>query len=697
MKFPYSPLPSWKNIFSSLFQIGKGYQVSFDRVWCKDAYFSLWFSKTAWSFVAIAIWKKIASQKENITFWFPDYFCDSALTILRKLNVRIVFYPIDENREPDFQACKRLLSEEQVDVFVFVHYFGQPSNATKAFEFCFNHKASLIEDCAHVLRPIAGIGEKGDFILYSPHKHFPIPDGACVVVKEDGPSRIQWNDQLTKVIEDEVRKFASQVEVNKCHSVQWFIKRIAQKLGLKSKHKSVPFLFDRSHNSLIKPFLSRISKIILNQNLGDIEIISLHKSKIKKLWLSLFLNSETTKEIEESNWTPYLSEVKFSNLDEASKNFEMLVKANFPVSSWPDLPVEVKSNFDLYHRAHLSRNTSVFFSTHFSISQRDLSLLGCYNEPVSEIFPIKNIELSQVEWEFELALIKHMNLLQAWFYGDAKSNIERWNVKRYLLRSKNRKIALVQTLSKSVLGLFKVIRINRGPLFFTGVTDVEKKSVFEYLKNSRSLFSLLFINPELEDSAINLKMIHQVGFYPRKLEPWSSSIHDLSQDLSLIKKNLDSKWRRALKSFDKSNLTLKISVEKEDFKWLEEKHSEHMTKKNFEGISIELLSHLINNPQDKETLVMLIAQVGDEKIACVCLSLTYNIGTYLIGWNSDAGRQNKSHYYLLWNALVYLKENSFSYFDLGGIDEVNTPSIASFKIGLNGKRYRLVGEFFKFL
>jgi hypothetical protein len=49
-------------------------------------------------------------------------------------------------------------------------------------------RAWLIEDAVHALRPVRGIGASGDFVLYSPHKHLPIPDGAVLVVRGDGPA-----------------------------------------------------------------------------------------------------------------------------------------------------------------------------------------------------------------------------------------------------------------------------------------------------------------------------------------------------------------------------------------------------------------------------------------------------------------------------------------------------------------------------
>ena len=59
------------------------------------------------------------------------------------------------------------------------------------------------------------------------------------------------------------------------------------------------------------------------------------------------------------------------------------------------------------------------------------------------------------------------------------------------------------------------------------------------------------------------------------------------------------------------------------------------------------------------------------------------------------GRALNCTYFLLWQSVKYLKENNFINFDLGGIDIVNTPGIAHFKLGLNGNYYDNVGEFVK--
>jgi dTDP-4-amino-4,6-dideoxygalactose transaminase len=107
--------------------------------------------------------------------------CGPSLWPLRQSGAKLLFYPINPaTLQPDFQKCDELPS---FDIFVLVHYFGKPADAAKAGQWARSRGALLLEDAAHVLHPINGVGEHGDFVLYSPRKLLPIPDGAFLVVR----------------------------------------------------------------------------------------------------------------------------------------------------------------------------------------------------------------------------------------------------------------------------------------------------------------------------------------------------------------------------------------------------------------------------------------------------------------------------------------------------------------------------------
>ena len=44
--------------------------------------------------------------------------------------------------------------------------------------------------------PEGNIGKIGDLVLYSPHKHLPIPNGALLVIRDDGPAKLDLGNKI---------------------------------------------------------------------------------------------------------------------------------------------------------------------------------------------------------------------------------------------------------------------------------------------------------------------------------------------------------------------------------------------------------------------------------------------------------------------------------------------------------------------
>ncbi|MGC8605240.1 MAG: GNAT family N-acetyltransferase, partial [Desulfomonilaceae bacterium] len=171
---------------------------------------------------------------------------------------------------------------------------------------------------------------------------------------------------------------------------------------------------------------------------------------------------------------------------------------------------------------------------------------------------------------------------------------------------------------------------------------------------------------------------------------------DLNVDLSLIRRNLDGKWRNMLTVAEKNGLLLERGNNDHLFEWMLARYAELTIEKDFTGIPFQTLRAL-RNASDKHTRLIIMRAVDKgQPVACVCIFTHGATATYLIGWNGKRGRQLKAHQFLLWNAIVELKQCGCHWFDLGGIDVDNTPGISEFKLGLNGIRYELIGEYLKY-
>jgi len=121
-----------------------------------------------------------------------------------------------------------------------------------------------------------------------------------------------------------------------------------------------------------------------------------------------------------------------------------------------------------------------------------------------------------------------------------------------------------------------------------------------------------------------------------------------------------------------------------------------MQMRDAAGIPVTLYKSLWHNLKNENQPVLVFrAFADDEAVAGICVVPHGSAATYLLGWNGKHGRKLKANQFLLWNAITFLQQEGFRWFDLGGINEEKTPGIASFKLGVNGVRYALVGELWK--
>ena len=188
----FSPIPTFNDFFSTL----KNNNVSDNdplSLWSKDGELANWLSRSAWSLLLIFLWrKKIYGDVKKINIWIPDFFCNSSLELLRKSDAILTFYPVDLDMAPDYTVLKEMTSTTQPDIFILVHFFGKPFDSARAKQFCSNSGSWLIEDAVHALVPNSSIGKFGDFVIYSPHKLFSIPNGSVLNIRKKGPGKIDF-------------------------------------------------------------------------------------------------------------------------------------------------------------------------------------------------------------------------------------------------------------------------------------------------------------------------------------------------------------------------------------------------------------------------------------------------------------------------------------------------------------------------
>jgi hypothetical protein len=311
----------------------------------------------------IAAWRRRLSPSAPVTVWIPDFFSNAWLEPLRAAGVTLVFYPLLENSTPDMAACRELLKREPADIFLLVHYFGKPTATGAAAEFCARNGTWLVEDAAQVLLPTQGIGVSGDFVLYSPHKHLALPEGALLVVRGGGPGRFigrelesfgspeSWANQL-----GDLRRQLGCPKTLWNPNLRWLAGCVKRKLRYAARDRRMPnglsAATEEAHSSkLPPPQHGQLARRLLTGMVPDLGTFARYRERHQLLWDALILPPEdagsavvsTTDRPLRREWIPYLAGYRVNPMH-AEPSYRSWREKGLPVCRWPEIPLEVNAD-----------------------------------------------------------------------------------------------------------------------------------------------------------------------------------------------------------------------------------------------------------------------------------------------------------------------------------------------------------------
>ena len=693
-------------------------KINVDQVssyWHREHEVAIFLSKTAWSIALLSLIRKSQKNSDKIFVWIPDYFCNASLNILRKTGVEIIFYPILENLEPDYSSFKELINKKgPPDIFLLVHYFGKPNATNRSVEFCNKNGSWLVEDAAHALRPIKGIGEAGDFVLYSPHKLLPLPDGAILTVRPNGPSHLnteiidiifkngKWKEFLSEMISS--KRGAFNFKGTKS-VITFFIKQFLQNLNLKRYIKQPFYDIDQPTFAPFvcpKPDISQTSLKILSGFCKKLPKLELIRERNQMLWdycIDKFCKNGNTilnpsiRPVK-LNWCTYLSSYE-GDENVIADFYNSLETKKFLPTTWPDLPPEVLKNKTLHNVAIKLRYSRFYLPVHQSLNRSHFKKI--IKEASSFInknkLVIKNEwnKISKPEWDNLIVQYGKSNLLQSWTYGQTKFKNEGWIVNRVVWYQDEKAVAFAQILEKKIGKLIRIYRVNRGPIFLNCDFFIKKEVVNQLLRIASIIKgNILSISLELEKNLENIALINETNLILHIQNGYSSIWIDLRLPLETIRKSLNGKWRNMLVFAENQELEIESGTSQNLLNWLCDIHNKNMKGKGFKGISSEFLKSMALEVDTKNPIIVYKASYRGTAVGALCVAYHGNAATYLIGWTNEEGRRLKANYLLLWEAIKELQDRKKDWFDLGGIDPEATPGITAFKAGMSGELYSIV-------
>lgn len=352
------PLPSWRQLTALA-----GAKPNPDDVaaaWLRPGDQGLWHSRSSWSLAALAqAWHAGNGRPPRV--WLPAYFCNATLGPLRGTGAELRFVPVDHNMVADWSLDSALPTP---DLILLPHTFGQTADCAPALTLCRITGAALIEDCAHALCPAAGLGEHGEYVLWSPHKLLPVPHGGLLVRRPHA----------------RLPAHALTATGGAPCSRQWLIKRLMQKTMpgalLPPATRGGPQSFEADPMCASMPATPAASDAPLKMLAAMLDRIpqagvrrqDLARALIDTLsvlpnWKPLF---------PELRCAPYRLVMRCATPDIARRRFNAFRAQGLPVESWPDMAPEVTANPGRFGAAMELRHTLLCFPVHQDLPTREL-------------------------------------------------------------------------------------------------------------------------------------------------------------------------------------------------------------------------------------------------------------------------------------------------------------------------------------
>ena len=292
------------------------------------------FSRGQWALKAItaSVMKKRGKEKAKI--YIPEYFCEISLTPIRMAGYNLCFYRIKPNFEPDITHLQKLKERYGTpDVLLFVHYFGFPQNILDTQNWCKQNGVLLVEDAAHSLIPIPGIGDNGNPTFYTPWKFVNIlPELFDYIETEpsekDGhvPFPLKW------VLKQGVNYISQRIRLP-LHRLR--------RASVKGHDVSEPIV------ALESPLCSSFSINILGKHEQTIKDVCSKRKRNYRLIDEVFLDPKLEQyrlfEDVPASFAPYVYPFRIP----AKHSLNLMISLNkkgVPASPWSDLSPEVKNS-----------------------------------------------------------------------------------------------------------------------------------------------------------------------------------------------------------------------------------------------------------------------------------------------------------------------------------------------------------------
>ena len=317
-----------------------------------------------------------------------------------------------------------------------------------------------------------------------------------------------------------------------------------------------------------------------------------------------------------------------------------------------------------------------------------------------------SIEVDTVDkqaWEKILDNFSDASVYQTWSYGTIRWG--RKNVSHITVKMNGKIVAAAQArIIKLPFITTRICYIPWGPLWQTKHEKSQSNVFHQIIKAMKTEYSqkrnyILRIKPAITENHDEIKSIlNQEGFKYNKNAPnYRTLLIDLSYSLDELKKGMRQRWRSYLNKGLKNDFNVYYGIEDEKYQQFLNVYGDmHARKKFVEYVDVNEMYEIQKDLPQSQKMTVMLCEKNDRIFSALVCSMLGDTGIYLLGALSTDAMKTKSSYLLQWKMLELVKQSGYDWYDLGGIDPVNTPGTHQFKAGLAGEKGRdvsFVGQF----
>jgi hypothetical protein len=178
----------------------------------------------------------------------------------------------------------------------------------------------------------------------------------------------------------------------------------------------------------------------------------------------------------------------------------------------------------------------------------------------------------------------------------------------------------------------------------------------------------------------------RAGFVASSLgDGYRTVLLDVDRPLEEIRSSLHRHWRRHLNGSERNELEMTFGTDGASFEQVALMSEALRERKGFElDLDARFYAGVQRELSDEDQLVVGLVLKDGTPVAGNITAIHGDTAVYLVGASTEAGLEAKAGYLMHWRTIELIRERGVPWYDLGGIDPVENPGVASFKLRTNG-------------